>query len=163
MRVQVEISLDGEVDDLLDPFGRGRLAVDMEFADAAIISALVFRRHQVVDRWVIEPGLDVRTRPVGPDERHHPKPRGLCVHELVGALVRPAGGEDAGHAIAAENLQHLFERIERVGLLIVVQMGVENFETIRDLRGADFAMRGQQNAVAPTTRTNRINARVTMR
>ena len=67
----------------------------------------------------------------------------------MGALVRPAGGEDAGHAIAAENLQYLFDRIERVGLLIVMQMGVENFETIRGLRGADFAVRGQQNRRRP--------------
>ena len=60
-------------------------------------------------------------------------PGRLRVHQLVRALVRAAGGEDAGDAVAAEYLQHLVERIERIGFLVVVQMRVENLKLSRRL------------------------------
>ena len=60
VRMQPKVALDREVDDLLDLCARRRLAVDVEFADAAIIAALVFRLDQLPDRRIVEPGLDVR-------------------------------------------------------------------------------------------------------
>src|SRR5262245_22755723 len=43
---------------------------------------------------------------------------------------RPAGGQDAGHAVTAENLQNLFERIERARFLVVVQVRVEQLQAV---------------------------------
>ena len=45
-------------------------------------------------------------------------------------LFGPAGGEHAGDAVALEDLQHLVERIERIGLLVVVHVGVEQLEPL---------------------------------
>jgi hypothetical protein len=46
----------------------------------------------------------------------------------VGALVGAAVRQDAGDAIAAEDLEHLVERIVWIWLLIVVQVRVEDFQ-----------------------------------
>ena len=59
MRVQPQIPLDREIDDPLHLLAGGRLAVDVELADAAVIAALVFGLDQVPDRRIVEPGLDV--------------------------------------------------------------------------------------------------------
>jgi hypothetical protein len=48
----------------------------------------------------------------------------------MGALVRTAVCQDAGDVVAAKNIEHAVERIIRVGLLIVVQMGVEDFQRL---------------------------------
>ncbi len=128
MREQIEIARDREVDDLLDQRALRGVAVDVEFADAAKIAAFVFALDQIVDRGIGRPVLHVVARAIGPDERHHPKPRRLGVDELMGALVGAAVGDDAGDIVAAKDVEHPVERIVRVGLLIVVQVRVEDFE-----------------------------------
>ena len=50
--------------------------------------------------------------------------------EFVRPLVRTAVGDDADDAVAAEDLAHLIERIEGRGLLVVVQMRVEDFDPL---------------------------------
>ena len=128
MHVEPQILFDREIDNALDLLASSRLAVDVALADAAIIAALVFGLDQVPDRRIVEPGLDVATHAIRPDERHDREPGRLRVDELVRALVRPAGRDDAGDVVAAENLQHLVELVERVRFLIVVQMRVEDFQ-----------------------------------
>ena len=50
MAMQIEVALDREIDDLLDQrAGRG-VAGDVEFADAAVVAALVFVLDQVEGR-----------------------------------------------------------------------------------------------------------------
>ena len=51
MRVNVEIVLDREAHELRGTFARRRLAVNVEFADAAVIAALEFLQHHFEDRW----------------------------------------------------------------------------------------------------------------
>ena len=77
--------------------------------------------------------MSVRVR-YGPNERHDPQTRRLGVDELMRSSIRAAGGKNAGDIIAAENLQHLIERIKRVWFLIVMQMRVEYFEPRLRLR-----------------------------
>src|SRR5215207_4881598 len=67
------------------------------------------------------------------DEWHHPQSRGLGGHQLMGALVRAAGCENAGDAVAPKYFEHLVERIERIGLLVVVQVRVEKLKLSRRL------------------------------
>ena len=49
MGMQPQILLDREIDNLLDLLASGRLAVDVELADAAVIAALVFGLDQIPD------------------------------------------------------------------------------------------------------------------
>src|SRR5712671_5912545 len=101
MRMQPKVMLDREVEGLLDPRPRRRLAVDVEFADAAVIAAPVFGLNQLPDRRIVEPGLDVRAGAIGTDERHDPQARRFRVDELMRALVRTAGRQDARDVVAA--------------------------------------------------------------
>src|SRR6266700_3574791 len=77
----------------------------------------------------------------GADERYHPKPGSLGVDELMGSLVRTAVRQDAGNAVAPKNVEHAVERIVGVGLLIIVEMRVEDFQcrlrTASNRRGDD--------------------------
>ena len=155
MGVQIEVALNGEVDRLLDPGAGGGLAGEMEFADAAVIAAFVFALDQIEDRRIVEPCLDVGAHPVGPDERHHPEARRFRLDQLMRALVGTAGGEDTGDVVAAEQLQHLVERIERRRLLIVMQVRVEDLdlllEFLRARRGkAEGAQRDEKQCSAPS-------------
>src|SRR5262245_20203849 len=128
MGEKIEITSGGKVDDLLDQWRLRGIAVNVELADAAEIAALVFGLDQVVDRGIGRPILHVVARAIGADERHDPKPGSLGVDELMGALVRTAVRQDAGDAVAPKNVEHALERIIRVGLLIVVEMRVEDFQ-----------------------------------
>src|SRR5262245_36702786 len=128
MGEKIEITSGGEVDDPLDQRCLRGVAVNVELADAAEIAAFVFGLDQVVDRGIGRLILDVVARAIGAYERYHPKPRSLGVDELMGALVRTAVRQDAGDAVAPKNVEHAVERIVRVGLLIVVEMGVEDFQ-----------------------------------
>jgi hypothetical protein len=135
MSVQVEVPLDRKIHHLLDPIGFRRLSVNVKFADAAIVPACVLALDQLENRRIVEPGLHVVAHAIGPDERHHFELRPFRIHELMRALVRPAGGDDAADAVTSKNLAHLLERIERSRLLVVVEVGVEDFQPL--LR-ADF-------------------------
>ena len=131
MSVQIEIVLDGDIDGRLDQRSRGVVAVDVEFAHTTAVAALVFGLDQLKDRGITEPCLNVGAHAIGPDEWHHPQSRGLGVHQLMGALVRSAGCENAGDAVAPKYFEHLVERIERIGLLVVVQVRVEKLKLSR--------------------------------
>src|SRR6516165_4357157 len=141
MGEKMEITSGGEVDDPLDQRRLRGITVNVELADAAEIAAFVFSLDQVVDRGIGRPILDVVARAIGAYERYHPKPRSLGVDELMGALVRTAVRQDAGDAVAPKNVEHALERIVRVGLLIVVEMRVEDFQRLlraaSDRRGED--------------------------
>ena len=128
VRMKIEIALDRKIDDLLHQRTRRRLPVDVEFADAAIIAAFVFFLDQIGREWIAEPGLDVGAHAIRPNERHDPQPRGLGVHELIGALVGPAGREDARDRVAPENLKDLLKREIRIRLLIPVHVGIEQLK-----------------------------------
>src|SRR5215210_4420167 len=105
MHVEPQLLFDCEVDDALDLLSSSGFAVDVALADAAVIAALVFGLNEFPDRRIVEPGLDVATGTIGTDERHNGEARRLRIDKLVRALVRPAGGDDAGDVVAAENLQ----------------------------------------------------------
>src|SRR5215475_15587020 len=128
MGEKIAITSGGKVDDLLDQWSLRGITVNVELADAAEIAAFVFSLDQVVDRGIGRPILHVVARAVGADERHYPKPGSLGVDELMGALVRTAVRQDAGDAVAPKNVEHALERIIWVGLLIVVKMGIEDFQ-----------------------------------
>src|SRR5262249_22018089 len=72
--------------------------------------------------------MHVAARAIGANERHYPKSGSLGVDELMGAFVRTAVRQDAGDAVTPKNVEHALERIIWVGLLIVVEMGVEDFQ-----------------------------------
>ncbi len=141
MGEKIEITSGGKVDDPLDQRCLRGVAVNVELADAAEIAAFVFGLDQVVDRGIGRPILHVVARAIGADERYHPKPGSLGVDELMGALVRTAVRQDAGNAVAPKNVEHAVERIVRVGLLIIVEMRVEDFQcrlrTASNRRGDD--------------------------
>jgi hypothetical protein len=128
MGEQIKIAIDGKVDDLLDQRRLRGAAIDVEFTDAAEIAAFVFDLDQVVDGGIGRPVLHIVAGTIGPDERHDPKPRRLGVDELMGALVRAAVCHDAGDAVAAKDVENAIQRIIRIGLLVVVQMRVEDLE-----------------------------------
>src|SRR5262249_39577384 len=50
--------------------------------------------------------------------------------ELMGAFVRTTIRQDTGDVVAAKNIEHALERIIRIGLLIVVQMRVKDFQRL---------------------------------
>src|SRR5437870_891430 len=141
MGEKIEITSGGKVDDLLDQWCLRGITVNVELADAAEIAAFVFGLDQVVDRGIGRPILHVVARAIGADERYHPKPGSLGVDELMGALVRTAVRQDAGDAVAPKNVEHALERIIWVGLLIVVQMRIEDCQrrrrTAANRRGKD--------------------------
>ena len=97
----------------------------MKFADADIAATRIFALDQLEDCRIVEPGLDVTARAIGPDEGHDFQLGPLCLGQFKRALVRPAVRDDADDAIAAKNLAHLIERVEGRRLLIVVQVSVE--------------------------------------
>ena len=99
----------------------------MKLPDADVAAARVFAFDQFEDRRIIKPGLHIVADAIRPDERHHFKLRPLRLGEFVRPLVRTAVGDDADDAVAAEDLAHLIERVEGRGLLVVVQMRVEDF------------------------------------
>jgi hypothetical protein len=53
----------------------------------------------------------------------------------MGAAVRPAGGEDAGHAMLFEQREHFVQLEERLRLPIVMQVRVEDFYSVVRERG----------------------------
>src|SRR5262245_22500061 len=147
MGEEIEIAPGGEIYDLLDQRALRGIAVDVEFADAAEIAALVLGLDQIVDRRIARPVLHVVAGAIGTDERHHPEPRRLGVDELVGALVGAAVRQDAGDAVAAEDLEHPVERIVRIWLLIVVQVRVEDLQRrLRNGAGGHRHDRGHDRA-----------------
>src|SRR4029450_816890 len=128
MGKKIKIALGGKVDNPLDQLSLRSLTVNVELADATKIAALVFGLNQIVDRGVGRPILYVVARAIGADERHHPKSGSLGIDELMGTLVRAAIRQDPGDIVAAKNIEHALERIEGIGLLIIVQMRVEDFQ-----------------------------------
>src|SRR5262245_27620305 len=130
MRVEVQIFLDGEIHDLLDPFRFCRFSVDMEFSDTAIGAARVLLLDQLKDRRIVEPGLYIVAYAIRPNERHDFQLMPLRVREFMRTLVWPAVGDDADDAVAPKHVANLVERIERLRLLVVVQMGIEDFEPL---------------------------------
>ena len=158
MRVQPQVLLDREVDNALHLRTCGGLAVDVEFADAAIIAALVFGLDQIPNRRIVEPGLDVAARAVGPDERHDRKTRCLGIDKLVCALVRPAGGYDAGDIVAPEYLQNLVELVVGARFLIVVQVCVENPQRLLRMHGGDEE-RPSERAYSGSDQSRQIHLR----
>src|SRR5262245_33387917 len=133
--MKIQVSLDGKVDHLLHPIRLGGFSVDVEFADAAIVAQRIFFLDEIENGRIVEPGLDVVAHAIGPDEWHDLELGPFCVHELMRALVGPAGRNDAGNAVTAKNLAYLVERIKRPGLLVVMQVRVENFHLLLCLRG----------------------------
>src|SRR5262249_29257277 len=134
MSMQIQVTLDGEVDHLLHPVRLCRFSVDVEFADAAVIAARIFLPDELEDCRIVEPGLDVVAHPVRPDERHDLQLGPPCVHQFVCTFVGAAGCDNACDAIAAEYVAYLVERIKRFGFLIVMQMRVKNFDLLLCLR-----------------------------
>ena len=102
----------------------------MEFANAAIAdSAREFRFDQRVDFRIVEPGFPVGVRAVGTDERHDTRCRDFTRRgdQRARAVVRTAGGENGGDAVGAKDLQDVGDRKRAGGLVVVVQMGIEEF------------------------------------
>src|SRR5262245_40273443 len=109
MRVDVQVSLDGEINDLFHPFRFRRLSVNMEFSDAPVKAARIFILDQLEDGRIAKPGLDVAAHAIGPDERHHLQLGPLCIRELERTFVWTAVGDDAGYSVAPKHLAHLFK------------------------------------------------------
>src|SRR4029078_9351218 len=128
--MQIQVTLDGEVDHLLHPVRSGRLSINMEFADPTVIAAGIFFLDELENRRIVEPGLDVAAHAIGTDERHDLELGPLCVHQLMCAFVGSAGRDDAGDAVAAEYVAHLVEGEKRLWLLVVMQMSVEDCESL---------------------------------
>src|SRR5262249_25733908 len=126
----IEIAPGSKVDDLLDQRSLRGVTVNVKLADAAKVAALVFGLDQIVDRGIGRPILYVVARTIRADERHHPKAGGLGIDELMGAFVRTTIRQDTGDVVAAKNIEHALERIIRIGLLIVVQMRVKDFQRL---------------------------------
>ena len=128
VRMQIQVTLDGEVDHLLHPVRLGGFSVDVEFTDAALVAARILILDEIEYRRIVEPGLDVIADAIGPDEWHDPELGPFCIHELLGAFVGPAGCDNAGDAVAAKHLAHLVERVKWPGLQVIVQVRVEDAE-----------------------------------
>ncbi len=148
--VKVEIVGDREVHGLLDPLGGRGLAREMKLTDAAVVAALELILHQIEDRRIVEPGLDVGADTVRPNERHHPKPVSLCIHQRVGPGVGTAGRQNAGDAMLLEQREHLIDLIIRIRLPVVVEMRVEDLDRLlRCMRGCDSQQRDSGDCEAP--------------
>src|SRR6185312_16861663 len=85
--MQIEVVLDREIDGLFYPLGISRLAREVEFADAAVIAAFEFVPYEVEDGGVAEPGLDVGTDAIRPDEGDDMQARRLGVNKGMRAGV----------------------------------------------------------------------------
>jgi hypothetical protein len=130
MGKKIEVALGGKVDDLLDQLSLRSLTVNVKLADATKIAALVFSLDQIVDRGIGRPILYVIARAIRTDERHHPKSGSPSIDQLVRTLVGSAIRQDTGDIVAAKNIEHALERIKGIGLLIVVQMRVKDFQRL---------------------------------
>src|SRR5262245_25778172 len=130
MRVEVQISFDGEIHDLFHPCRFRRLSVNMKFSDAAVKATRIFVLDQLEDGRIVEPGLDVAAHAIRSDERDHPQLGPLCIRKLKRPFVWTAVGDDSGYSIAPKYVAYLFKRIKRCRLLVVMQMGVEDFDTL---------------------------------
>src|SRR6185312_13589581 len=134
-----------EIDGLFYPLGISRLAREVEFADAAVRAAFEFLLHEVEDEGVAEPGLDVGTDAIRPDERHDLQARRLGVNKGMRAGVRAAGREDARDAVLFEQRQHLIDAVIGLWLPIVVQVRVEDFDRLVRTGRAARGDKGERN------------------
>ena len=159
MGVQIEVVGDGEIDGLLHPLAFGRLARDVEFADAAVIAAFELVLHEVEDEGIAEPGLDVGAHAIGPDEGDDLQAGWLRIHQRMRAGVGAAGGEDAGDAVFPEQRQHLVDAVIGLRLPIVVHMGVEDFDRLVGAGRAGDERQHDQDSDAPRSRPHHAPGR----
>ena len=122
-----------------DDVARGRLATQMELANADVIAASILLLEQFQYGRVAEPALHIVAHAVRAEEWHDPDaPRTACLlHKRVRPIVRATRREDRRDAVGTHQRERFVNRKAETAFPVQMQMRVEQAAVVtNDALGA---------------------------